>query len=233
MISVTNLTAGYGARTILRDVSLEVLPGECVGLVGPSGSGKSTLLSVLVGELPYQSGSVDIAGWRPGGAGSRPPAGHIGMIYQDPVASLDPLWNIGRCIAEPLLAAGVLETSELVASAMKTVGLRHLNPRTKVPHLSVGQAQRVAIARATAAEPAVVIADEPTSALDPTNAASVVRRFHEMAKSGTSILIGSHNQCLLESFCSRILTIKTRPEGAAIVATNDEVIFGGSTDFTK
>ncbi|MDH6269557.1 ABC-type dipeptide/oligopeptide/nickel transport system ATPase subunit [Rhizobium sp. SG_E_25_P2] len=205
MISVANLTAGYRSRTIITDASLTIAAGECVGLVGPSGSGKSTLLRCLTGELRPISGQARIADWTPGR--DTPPPGLIGMVWQDPVGALDPLWTIGACIAEPLRAAGHSNVEVATDQALAAVRLGHLARHTRVSTLSVGQAQRVALARALAPCPKVLIADEPTSALDPTNAAAIVRMLHQASRMGTAVLVVSHNLSLLQSFCDRIVTM--------------------------
>lgn len=205
MISIDKLTAGYRGRTIIKGASLTIAAGECVGLVGPSGSGKSTLLRCLTGELRPVSGQVRIGEWTPGP--EAPPPGLIGMVWQDPVGALDPLWTIGACIAEPLRAAGHRHIDAAAGEALAAVRLGHLAINTRVSTLSVGQAQRVALARALAPSPMALIADEPTSALDPTNAAAIVRMLHKASRTGTAVLVVSHNLRLLQSFCDRIVTM--------------------------
>lgn len=205
MISIDKLTAGYRGRTIINGASLMIAAGECVGLVGPSGSGKSTLLRCLTGELRPVSGQVRIGKWIPGP--ETPPPGLIGMVWQDPVSALDPLWTIGACIAEPLHAAGHSHIDAATDEALTAVRLGHLAIDTRVSTLSVGQAQRVSLARALAPGPLALIADEPTSALDPTNAAAIVRMLYQASRTGTAVLVVSHNLRLLQSFCDRIVTI--------------------------
>lgn len=205
MISIEKLMAGYRSRTIINGASLTIASGECVGLVGPSGSGKSTLLRCLTGELRPVGGQVRIGDWIPGP--EAPPPGLIGMVWQDPVGALDPLWTVGACIAEPLRAAGRNRIDASTGEALAAVRLSHLDINTSVSTLSVGQAQRVSLARALAPDPKALIADEPTSALDPTNAAAIVRMLHQASRTGTAVLVVSHNLRLLQSFCDRIVTM--------------------------
>ncbi len=211
MISIEDLSAGYRGRPpAVQGFSLVVPAGACVGLLGPSGCGKSTVLKVVTGQLPARSGTVTVADWSPTDRpGSRPPLGLLGVVSQDPVASLDPLWSVGRAVAEPLVArrrgsAGRLareERERAVKRQLADVRLGHLDPATRITALSVGQAQRVAIARALIAGPRAMVADEPTSALDPTSAATVVRLLRRAADSGLAVLVVSHHRTLLESFC--------------------------------
>jgi len=211
MIRVDDLSAGYPGRPAVVDgFTLDVPAGTCVGLLGPSGCGKSTVLKVVTGQLPARSGTVAVASWSPTDRpGSRPPLGLLGVVSQDPVASLDPLWTVGRTVAEPLDArrratAGGLtreERQQAVARQLADVRLGHLDPATRTTALSVGQAQRVAIARALIAGPRAIVADEPTSALDPTSASTVVRLLRQAADGGVAVLVVSHHRALLESFC--------------------------------
>jgi len=119
------------------------------------------------------------------------------MVWQDPVGALDPLWTIGACIAEPLRAAGHSHIDAATGEAHSAVRLGHLAINTKVSTLSVGQAQRVWLARALAPCPMALIADEPTSSLDPTNAAAMVRMLYQASRTGTAVLVVSHNLLLL------------------------------------
>lgn len=229
MIRVVDLSAGYRGRPPAVDgFSLTVPAGACVGLLGPSGCGKSTVLKVVTGQLPARAGMVAVADWSPTGRpGRRPPLGLLGVVSQDPVASLDPLWTVGRTVAEPLDArrrgsARRLTRDErrrAVERQLADVRLGHLDPDTRTTALSVGQAQRVAIARALIAGPAAIVADEPTSALDPTSAATVVRLLRQAADGGVAVLVVSHHRALLGSFCDDTVdmahpgSVASRPGG--------------------
>ncbi|WP_421693849.1 ATP-binding cassette domain-containing protein [Aestuariivirga sp.] len=207
MIEIQNLTAGYAGQMVLAGVNLTIMPGHCTGLLGPSGSGKSTLLRCLTGELRPATGSVRVGGWTPGSA--LPPPGTLGMVWQDPVASLDFYWSIEDCVAEPLRAARDSEAITKARAALVQVKLGHIDPRTRVSKLSIGQAQRVSLARAIVSRPHAIIADEPTSALDPTSAAAIVRALHAAAAGGAAVLVVSHNENLLSTFCNKIVTLAT------------------------
>lgn len=201
--------AGYGVQAVLNGVSMDIPGGDCVGMLGRSGSGKSTMLKVITGRLRANRGVVDVAGWRPT---PTPPPGLFGVVYQDPQSSLDRLWTVEQCVTEPLVAAGRRperdHRAETVRTLLDRVRLGHVSPSARVTSLSVGQAQRVAMARALVAKPRVICADEPTSALDPTSAATVVRLLREAADAGAAVLVVSHNEPLLRSFCDRVVEMR-------------------------
>lgn len=204
-IAVEGVTVAFGRRTVLRDVSLAVPAGSCLGLLGPSGSGKSTLLRVILGEIRPTAGRVNVGDW----GGGSPPPGLFGVIHQNPAGALDRLWSVERCIAEPLRASRTPEAgiAECVRTLLGEVRLGHIDPKTPVTRLSLGQAQRVATARALAPRPRAILADEPTSALDPTSAATIVRLLHRAAGEGAAVLVVSHNEPLLRTFCHDVKTI--------------------------
>ena len=137
----------------LRNVSLTINEGEIVALVGKSGSGKSTLARLVAGLDAASQGEIL---WAAG-------KGHVQMVFQDPVGSLNPRWTIGRSIAEPMRVSA---DDPKVADAARDCGLDP-NLLTRYPHeISGGQAQRAAIARAIIARPDLLILDEPVSAVD-------------------------------------------------------------------
>lgn len=207
MITLESVSVVYGRRRVLDQLDLAVGRGECVGLLGPSGAGKSTLLRLLVGDQTAHSGIVRIGDWSPDTQARRPPAGLLGVVHQDPVGSLDRLWTVERCIAEPLIAMRK-PNPDAVRAMLSHVRLGHINPRTPVRALSVGQAQRVALARALIGQPEAILADEPTSALDPTSAATIVTLLRHAANGGSATLVVSHNEPLLRSFCDRIVLLQ-------------------------
>lgn len=204
--------SGRRAHTVIRQLDLGLDAGEIVGVSGPSGVGKSSLIGVLGGELLPAAGTVHV---RTGDVDGTPRAvrrmrpGTIALIAQDPVATLDGLWSIGRSVAEPLRVAGVprREVTSRVRDALDSVRLAGLEPE-RLPHeISVGQAQRVCIARALVARPALILADEPTSALDVLSAASIAELLQEVAAQGTVVVLVSHNHRLLDSISHRRLAL--------------------------
>jgi peptide/nickel transport system ATP-binding protein len=151
-----------GVMRAVDGVSLEVAPGEALAIVGESGCGKTTLARSILGLQPLVSGSVEVGGVRVGGS-MRGQAERIGMVWQDPFASIQPKWTIRRILQEPFALAG---RSGNIEELMEMVGLSS-QLADRYPHeLSGGQRQRAAIARAIALRPPLVICDEPTAALD-------------------------------------------------------------------
>ncbi len=180
-----------GTVKAVDGVTLSVLPGEVLGLVGESGCGKSTLARTIMQLLPATGGSVILEGrnlTRGSAAEIQAVRRDLQMVFQDPFASLNPRMTVYATLAEPLLVHRVCPPAAVrarVAELMETVGLAPRYMR-KYPHeFSGGQRQRIAIARALALNPKFIIADEPVSALDVSIQAqilnllaSLVRRMH-------------------------------------------------------
>ena len=188
VLKLNNVTIEYPkhgripAFVAVEDFSLEIFPGEIVGLVGESGSGKTTVGRASIGLIPIKAGQLEVVGKDISGA-SQKELRHIrrntGIVFQDPASSLNPRLPIGESIGEPLYLAKIAKDKELdkmVEDLLAKVELPR-SYRNRYPHeLSGGQRQRVGIARALALTPDILIADEPTSALD----VSVQARFLEL-----------------------------------------------------
>lgn len=167
-------TRGKPVSFPVDGVSLEVKAGECLGIVGESGAGKSLTLRAALDLLPagtrLHSGEVLLAGRQHSRA--HPRRGEIGMVFQEPGASLNPLMRVGAMIAEGLRARGLSRARSKAGAItlLSQVGIEDPELRARSwPHeLSGGQRQRVAIALALASEPTVLLCDEPTTALDVT-----------------------------------------------------------------
>lgn len=185
----------------LDRVSLTVGPGETVAVVGESGCGKTTLARSILGLQRTIGGDIELDGVQVKGV-SRGQAERVGMIWQDPYASLDPKWQIGRCVAEPAKLAGKQVDVE---SIMAQVGLE---PRfaSRYPHqLSGGQRQRVAIARALALKPQLVICDEPTAALDLSIQAQILNLLKDLQQElHCSYLYISHDLVTVRFLADRV-----------------------------
>ncbi|TBW36108.1 ATP-binding cassette domain-containing protein [Siculibacillus lacustris] len=200
--------------TAVDHVTFEIGRGETFALVGESGSGKSTVARMVVGLLERSAGRVTIDGTAVDDPAT-PRAERqalrrkIQMIFQDPYASLNPRWTVGRIVAEPVVTFGVLTDSRAierrVGELLALVGLAPAD-RVKYPHqFSGGQRQRIAIARALSAEPAFIVCDEPTSALDVSVQAQILNLMADLQdRLGLTYLFISHNLAVVRHMADRI-----------------------------
>lgn len=226
LLSVDGLTieigAGEGHGTVVDDVSFEVRAGETVALVGESGSGKTLTSRAVLGLLPpsarVSAGSIvfqdrDLLGL-PERDLRMVRGGRIGMVFQEPMTSLNPVMTIGAQVAEPFrihLGMKRREALDAVRDLLAIVGLPRSDQLLReYPHtLSGGMRQRVVIAMAVACKPALVIADEPTTALDVTVQAQVMLLLGELsAAQQSATLLVSHDLALVSEYADRILVMK-------------------------
>ncbi|MBN9201769.1 MAG: peptide ABC transporter ATP-binding protein [Microbacterium sp. SCN 70-18] len=205
---------GKGFRTkpfrALKGVSIDIRPGETVGLVGESGSGKTTLGRALLGLAPVTSGSVaydrrDIG--HLSRSARRDLSSEIQVVFQDPYSSLNPSMTIEQILAEPLTAGGtaVREAKARVKDLLDRVGLPD-GARTRLPReFSGGQRQRIAIARALALDPKLIVCDEPVSALDLSTQARVLDLFIEIQeRTGVAYLFITHDLAVVRHISHRV-----------------------------
>jgi len=196
-------------------VSLEIFEGETLGIVGESGCGKSTLARALIGLLPAREGKVlwlgqDLTQFDKKAMRSK--RQELQMIFQDPLASLNPRMNIGDIIAEPLETfyphLSKQETKQKVQDMMTKVGLLP-NLINRYPHeFSGGQCQRIGIARALILEPKLVICDEPVSALDVSIQAQVINLLMELQQEmGLSLVFIAHDLSVVRHISDRVLVM--------------------------
>jgi cell division transport system ATP-binding protein len=195
-------------NTVLNDVNFDIEKGELVFLVGRTGSGKSSLLRTLYADLPLRLGEITVGGFniRQIKRNEVPFLRRkLGIIFQD-----FQLFN-DRTVAENLFfvmkATGWKEKSKMkarMAEVLMRVGLGSVD--NKMPHqLSGGEQQRVVIARALINEPLILMADEPTGNLDPEVSNGIFKLFLEINKSGTAIIMATHNYNLIKNHPARIL----------------------------
>ena len=207
---------GWRASQVLTGVDLDIWPGEIVGLVGETGSGKTTLARTIVGLVRPRPGRVVFAAPRspacaaPRGRRERR-SGHVQLVFQDPLRSLDPDLTVAEIVGEGLTIRGGLdaaEISERVDDALAKVGLdAALRDRTP-GQISGGQRQRVSIARALAAGPKLLLCDEPVSALDASNRNYILRLLAELRDSlGLPIVIISHDLRSLAGIADRVVVL--------------------------
>jgi len=204
-------------RTVVDDVSFELFPGETLGIVGESGSGKTTSARIALALLPPTSGEVLLHGqpWSAlAPAQRRPLRKQIGVIYQDPLGSFDPRWQVGRILTDALRTgsrppSSRTEAQERAVRLLEQVGLGEQHLAAAPLRLSGGQRQRVAIARALAPEPEVIVCDEPVSALDVSIQAQVLDLLTGLQDElGVSYLFISHDLGVIHHMSDRILVMK-------------------------
>jgi polar amino acid transport system ATP-binding protein len=206
LLDAAALHKHFGSLAVLKNVDLQVAPGECLVVIGPSGSGKSTLLRCLNLLEPIESGRIlfqgrDIAGHR------RPPdiRRRMGMVFQnfELFAHLSALDNIALA---PIRVKGT-HPAAARAQAQALLTKVHLPDRGDAfpDQLSGGQQQRVAIARALAMEPALMLYDEPTSALDPETVGEVLQVMQELAEDGTTSIVVTHEMGFARRVSDRVM----------------------------
>ena len=212
-VSVQNLSVTYGrgsrARQVVKGVSFDIAEGETVGIVGESGCGKSTVLRSLVGLEQGWTGTIAFSGLPVSPVRSRSQLALAQMVFQDPYGSLHPRHRIGRILAEPVRSLGLGSGWELVADALRQVGLPDAFA-DRFPHeLSGGQRQRVAIARALILNPEILFLDEPTSALDVSIQAEILNLLNRLRQElGLTFVIVSHDLAVISYMCERLLVMR-------------------------
>ncbi|WP_326738973.1 ABC transporter ATP-binding protein [Streptomyces sp. NBC_01022] len=207
---------GRNAVRALDGVSLAVYAGQTLGLVGESGSGKSTASRVALGLIAPSSGTVSLFGTDLGSVRSRARralrAG-IGVVLQDPVASLDARMTVGECVAEPLRVhrrgLTAKDRRNKVAAILDRVRLPREVADRAPRELSGGQRQRVSLARALVLEPRLLVADEPTSALDVSVQQAVLEVISELQDElGFACLFVSHDLAVVQHFAQRVVVLR-------------------------
>ncbi|WP_076262089.1 oligopeptide/dipeptide ABC transporter ATP-binding protein [Intrasporangium flavum] len=206
---------GHGSLHALTSADLVVGPGETVGVVGESGCGKSTMAKVMAGLQRPTTGTVTFRGrdvWAMGDRERRRHLGQgIGMVFQDPAASLNRRMPVRQVVRDPLDVHRVGSTADRdrrVAELLDLVGLPQSAADVLPGQLSGGQRQRVSIARALALEPSLVIADEPTSALDVSVRAQILNLLLDLrTRLGIAMVFVSHDIQTVKRVSDRVVTM--------------------------
>jgi ABC-type glutathione transport system ATPase component len=203
---------GFGKKPFraLKGVSLDIRPGECVGLVGESGSGKTTLGRAVLGLAPVTGGSVRFKGQDISHLKRkqrRALSDEIQVVFQDPYSSLNPSLTIEQTLAEPLRVKKMSAADALkrIRGLLDQVGLP-ANSADRLPReFSGGQRQRIAIARALALSPELIVCDEPVSALDLSTQARVLDLFKDIQEAtGVAYLFVSHDLAVVRHLSHRV-----------------------------
>ncbi|MBS3971669.1 MAG: amino acid ABC transporter ATP-binding protein [Erysipelotrichia bacterium] len=227
MIQIQHLNKSFGSQNVLNDISLTVNEGEVVCLIGASGSGKSTLLrcvnlletpnsgSIVVDDVDITA-SFNIDEYRT----------RVGMIFQS--FNLFPHLNVLKnCTLAQIkvLKRSVKEAESIALENLRKVGMLDF-ASMNVTKLSGGQKQRVAIARALCMNPKVLLLDEPTSALDPELVGEVLDVIKELAQSGLTMLIVTHEMSFAKDVADKVVFMD---QGVVVEAAHPSVLFNSPT----
>ncbi|MCS3743770.1 ABC transporter ATP-binding protein [Rhizobium sp. BK661] len=205
-----------GGHKVLFDVDIDIRRGETVGIVGESGSGKTTLGRALLRLVNVSAGTIHFDGkdiTDIPDAALRPLRRRMQMIFQDPMASLNPRHTIRRILVEPLLLHRLADDARSAERRIAAIFERFMLPTAcldRNPHeLSGGQRQRVGIARAALLEPDFVLADEVVSGLDVSTQAQVLNLMKELSRDlGLSMAFISHDLSVIRAVCDRVYVMR-------------------------
>jgi phospholipid/cholesterol/gamma-HCH transport system ATP-binding protein len=235
VISVRDLTVGFGDAIVLDRASLDVFEGEILGFVGGSGAGKSVMMRTIIGLLPKRNGSIEVFGTDLAAVNDderRAIERRWGVLFQQGAlfSSLTALQNVQFPIREYLnLSPRLIE--EIALAKLEMVGL-NADVRGKFPsELSGGMVKRVALARALALDPDIVFLDEPTSGLDPIGAAEFDALIRTLQRTlGLSVFMVTHDLDSLHTVCDRIAVLS---EGRIIATGPIETMLASEHPWLK
>jgi len=211
-IRVHDLVVGFGRRTVIDRLSLDVRRGEILGLVGASGGGKSVLMRTIIGLIPRRGGEIEVMGAAIGGThdpGTQGAAGRWGILFQQGAlfSSLTVRQNIQFPLRENLVLSDAL-MDEIATAKLEMVGLAPEDGDKFPSELSGGMTKRVALARALALDPAIVFLDEPTSGLDPIAAGDFDALIRTLQKTlGLTVFMVTHDLASLNTVCDRVAAL--------------------------
>jgi peptide/nickel transport system ATP-binding protein len=217
LLSTFDLTVEYGRgrsrNRVLHDISVDIAPGETLGLVGESGSGKTTLGRAVLGLVPVTSGRItfgtsDITRLSP--RGRRRLASDIQVVFQDPYTSLNPAMTVRDILTEPLIVKGIRssEAGARVKELLDRVAMPQNSLDRYSREFSGGQRQRIAIARSLALSPRLIVCDEPVSALDLSTQLRVLDLLVEIQeRTGVAYLFISHDLAVVRRISHRVAVL--------------------------
>ena len=244
LLKVDTLTKVFSRKgqpdvTAVKAVGFELMPGECLGIIGESGSGKTTLVNMITRLLDATEGSIVLDGediTNISGKELRKVYRKLQMVFQTPTESFDPRRRLGDGIGESLRNNGWsrADTKKEVARLLEVCGLS-ADFADRYPHqVSVGQCQRAAIARALAVKPKLLICDDATSALDVTIQKEILALLKELRSqhgANLSILFICHDIALVQQFCDRV---RVMYKGSIVEQGRpDDVIQNPRDDYSK
>ena len=205
IISAHNLTLAISGQTIIHNLSLDLHPGDLIGVIGANGAGKSTLLRGLAGLVAPTAGRITLDGVALGQVPAGMRARALAYLPQDRTVH----WPLAveRVVALGRQPFGGSGGSDVIETAMDDADVTHLRHRI-VTTLSGGELARVLLARALAQTPRVLLADEPTAGLDPAHQLGLFERLTSLSKSGVAVVVALHDLSLAVRYCSRILLLR-------------------------
>ena len=218
IIQFEKVSIYQGDSLVLANISLTISKGEFVYLIGKTGSGKSTLLKVIYGEIPVHTGSASIAEYDLRKLKHKQIPflrRRLGIVFQDFQLLMD------RSVADNLFfvmnATGWKDKKLMQKRLLEVLAMVNLETKgKKMPHqLSGGEQQRIGIARALINDPELILADEPTGNLDPETSEGIIGLLYDISKTGSAVLLATHNYTFFDKFPSRTL----RCENGNVVAT--------------
>ncbi len=224
MIKVVNLKKQFGDNVVLKDISVDVAPGEAISVIGPSGSGKSTFLRCINGLEEITDGHIyvdelDIADPKLNIDKLRE---RVGMVFQS--FNLFPHLNVTDNITLAPITLNKISKSEADKKALELLKKVGLEDKANVfpSSLSGGQKQRVAIARALAMDPEAILFDEPTSALDPEMVGEVLQVMKNLASEGMTMVVVTHEMGFAREVCDRVIFMA---DGEIVEESSPEEMF--------
>ena len=211
MLSIQNILAGYGSNIVLHDVSLDVAPGEVVGLIGPNGSGKTTFLRVISGVLAPQSGQVLLEGQGLHQIGRQKLARTMAFLGQDLALDLSfsvrDVASMGRAPHLARLGRETKKDRRIVERAMALADVSHLADRP-ITETSGGERQRAFIAMCLAQEPRLLLLDEPTSHLDVGHQLAILDLIRKLNREASMTVVAVfHDLNLAAEYCDKLLML--------------------------
>lgn len=244
ILQVQNLTKIFahgrnGNLTAVNDINFELMPGECLGIIGESGSGKTTVANLTARLLNPTEGKIILDGediTQKNGRALYEVYRKIQMVFQTPTDSFDPRLTLGDGISEGLINHGFSKkaAAKETARLLEQCGLAAEYAFRYPYEVSGGQCQRAAIARAIGIRPRLLICDEATSALDVTIQRDIIELLNELRsemKAELSILFISHDISLVQQFCDRVLVM--HQGHIAEQGRTQDIIYHPQSDYTK
>jgi ABC-type glutathione transport system ATPase component len=230
VLTVEGVTREYRNRgvttRVLDDVSVSLLAGRTLAVVGESGAGKTTLARLICGLDRPTAGTVRVAGRDP--APRRGAPSPVQLVFQNPADALNPFLTVGRSIGEPLRALPRAERQAHVAELLQRVGIDPERAGQRPAAFSGGQLQRIVLARALAARPQLLVCDEPTSALDVSVQAQIVNLLLELqAALGFACVLVTHDLAVVRVLADDLLVLR---HGRMVEAGLADRFFAGPTE---